>query len=236
MSYELHAVIINKRVPLEESKRISRDFIKGNRYYFRETTNSRRFRNIPKTKFINKSFRTKKVNNDISLVYGELKPEFSHLKGSGFLSNIFNKAKQTISNIKQSFNVNPNIMGLLGFRYCGPGTQLEGQQPRNKIDRICEKHDYQFESIMKAKKAGIDRATLEAMTREADLEMLKSLKETKPEGLLERIGHSLSTAGIAAKVKAEDLGLLDPLKFSGGKRRRKRGGCNGIPCDVVCRR
>jgi hypothetical protein len=41
--------------------------------FMRETKLSYRFRNIPKTKFDPKSFRTKKINKNISLIYGTLK-------------------------------------------------------------------------------------------------------------------------------------------------------------------
>lgn len=68
---ELHAVIIKKPVSLPEARRISKDFIKKDVDFYRETPDSYRFRNIPKTKF--RSFRTKVVNDKISLVYGELK-------------------------------------------------------------------------------------------------------------------------------------------------------------------
>ena len=146
---------------------------------------------------------------------------------------MFEKAKNKYNQIKESIRVNPTL-GFLGYNYCGPNTKLEGQKPSNKIDRICEQHDYSFEAIEKAKKAGIDRATREAMTREADERMLQQLRDIKPEGLSEKIGHTISRLGIGAKVLAEDLGLIDKLKYSGGKKKRKRGGCYGMPCERKC--
>jgi hypothetical protein len=231
--YELHAVIINKRLPIKEAERISRDFIQGNKHYYRETKNSYRFRNIPKQKFKNKTFRSKKINKDITLVYGELKPEFQHLKGAGWIGDLYQKAKNKYNQIKESIRVNPTL-GYLGFNFCGPDTKLEGQKPSNRTDRICEKHDYAYSSVEKARIAGIDRATREAMTREADERMLNELANTTPEGFTEKIGHALSTLGIKGKVKLEDLGLLDRLKFSGGKRGRKKAGCYGKPCERKC--
>lgn len=73
MSYEIHAVIVKKPYDLTEAKKIARDIFdrKDDRYY-RETDSSYRFRNIPKTKFIKKSFRTKVVNPDVSIVFGKL--------------------------------------------------------------------------------------------------------------------------------------------------------------------
>jgi hypothetical protein len=74
MPYELHVVIINKSVPLDSAKKMAQNIIKDkNRTFMRETTESYRFRNLAKTKFVESTFRTKVVNPDISLVFGKLK-------------------------------------------------------------------------------------------------------------------------------------------------------------------
>lgn len=82
--WALHAVIIKKPYDLDKAKEIVEEYIKdGKKHYYRETAKSYRFRNIPKTKFIKKSFRTKKINPNISLIFGKLKEEFDHLEGAG---------------------------------------------------------------------------------------------------------------------------------------------------------
>jgi len=73
MSYALHAVVINKRIPISNAITISKDFIPQNRNFYRETIDSYRFRNIPKQRFDKTSYRSKKINNDITLIYGKLK-------------------------------------------------------------------------------------------------------------------------------------------------------------------
>ena len=71
--FMLHNVIIKKPILLEEAKRIAKDIIKDDKKkFYRETEKTYRFRNIPKTKFIKKSFRTKKINDNISLTFGKL--------------------------------------------------------------------------------------------------------------------------------------------------------------------
>ena len=70
MVYELQVVIVKKGVGLEKARKIARDIIKTENPYMRETGDSYRFRNIAKTKFKPDSFKTKKVNEDISLVFG----------------------------------------------------------------------------------------------------------------------------------------------------------------------
>ena len=72
--YKLHAVIIKSSVPFEEAQKMAQDIIKDKKKtFYRLTTKSYRFRALPKTKFNKSSFRTKKINKDISLVFGELK-------------------------------------------------------------------------------------------------------------------------------------------------------------------
>jgi hypothetical protein len=74
MPFELHAVIIDKSVPLEKAKQIAQDIIKDkSKTFYRVTENSYRFRAIPKTKFKQDSFRSKTTNDKITLVFGELK-------------------------------------------------------------------------------------------------------------------------------------------------------------------
>ena len=70
---ELHAVIIKKPFNLKDAKKIARQFIKNpNKKFYRETESSYRFRNIPKTRFIKGSYRSKIINDNITLIYGKL--------------------------------------------------------------------------------------------------------------------------------------------------------------------
>lgn len=67
----LHAVIVKKNVPLAVARLRAQKIIKNkDKTFFRETEDSYRFRNIPKTFF--KDFITKKINEDISIVLGHL--------------------------------------------------------------------------------------------------------------------------------------------------------------------
>ena len=73
-NYALHAVIIHKPYPLKKAYQEAISIMKITKPKFmRETQQSYRFRNIPKTKFQSKSFRTKVINPNISLVFGNLK-------------------------------------------------------------------------------------------------------------------------------------------------------------------
>ena len=73
MSYALHAIIIDKQIPMADAIRISKKFIPANRNFFRTTEDSYRFRNIPKQRFDKTSYRSKVINQDITLIYGKLK-------------------------------------------------------------------------------------------------------------------------------------------------------------------
>jgi hypothetical protein len=71
--FKLHAVIVKKPVTEEEIKKIHNKFFNNKKHLMRETKTSIRMRNIPKTKFEKGSFKTKKLNSKISLIFGILK-------------------------------------------------------------------------------------------------------------------------------------------------------------------
>jgi pimeloyl-ACP methyl ester carboxylesterase len=75
---KLHAIIFKKpktgNLTLEDVIEHSQQFIKKKgKPFIRETKQSYRVRNIPKTKFDKETFRTKIINPHISLVFGQLK-------------------------------------------------------------------------------------------------------------------------------------------------------------------
>lgn len=104
--YALHSVNIKKTIPYEEALNHALNITNKKNLFHRETKNIYRFRNIPKTKFNPKTYRTKKVNKNISLVFGELKPEFRHLEGSG-LSDIIKSGYEKVKGFfspREDFN------------------------------------------------------------------------------------------------------------------------------------
>jgi hypothetical protein len=72
--YELHAVIVKKKgYNKKDAEREALKITHKKTIFSRDTQLTYRFRNIPKTKFEPKSFRTKIINPNISLVFGKLK-------------------------------------------------------------------------------------------------------------------------------------------------------------------
>ena len=73
--YALHAVVVHKAGnTLEEAKKWASDIIKDpSRKFYRADSMSWRFRNLPKEAFNAKTFRSKVVNPNITLIFGELK-------------------------------------------------------------------------------------------------------------------------------------------------------------------
>ena len=116
--WAIHAVIIDKSIPFEEAQTSFHNIIKNpKKKYYRETKNSYRFRNIPKTKFIKTTFRTKPVNKDISIVFGVLMPEYSHLQGSGigdFLKKGIEKVKDVFRPTYKLNNISTKTLNLYG--------------------------------------------------------------------------------------------------------------------------
>jgi hypothetical protein len=68
----VHAVHINKRLPVEEAVQISNDIIKNKRKkHYRSTKTHHKFRNLAKGKFEN--LEKVKINKDITVLIGKLK-------------------------------------------------------------------------------------------------------------------------------------------------------------------
>jgi hypothetical protein len=99
--YALHTIIIRKSgISHEDAVAMAQNLMKTKkRPLMRETQASYRFRHLPKTKFVPSTFRTKKLNKTASLVYGQLKPEYAHLSGSG----LFDYLKKGVQKVKEFF-------------------------------------------------------------------------------------------------------------------------------------
>jgi DNA-directed RNA polymerase subunit F len=101
--WKLHAVIIHKNIPLDQAKKISQDIIKNkNKKFMREEKNTYRFRNIPKTHF--KEFKAHKVNDNITMIFGKLKPE-NVKKGKGQLQDLLQNTREIANNIANKYNL-----------------------------------------------------------------------------------------------------------------------------------
>jgi len=137
-----------------------------------------------------------------------------------FFSNTFSNLKDRAS---QFFGNPANIASLAktakqwlggeyhapgGYNYCGPGTQLKGQKAINGADSACEVHDYEYEAFAKNKDK-VSKKDLTRMIRESDNKLINSIENSGVDDL----GSELSKLGIKAKMKLEDFGLLDPMKF-----------------------
>ena len=101
--YALHAVLVSSKIPYDEAFKEAQNIMKKKKFFSRETKLHHRFRNIPKQKFEPKTFRSHKVNKDITLVVGKLKPEHMHLEGAGLFDWIKNKASSAVNAVSNYF-------------------------------------------------------------------------------------------------------------------------------------
>lgn len=70
----IHSVKVNKNLPFEQALKHAQNIIKTRRKFKNKVIGENyHFRSIPKTKFKPRSFRSKKVNDNITIVFGELK-------------------------------------------------------------------------------------------------------------------------------------------------------------------
>jgi hypothetical protein len=74
--YRLHSINIFGIDNEQDARILAQDFYNKKLGFVRKAKNSYRFRIIPKTKFISKKYRTKKINDNVQLTYGQLKEEF----------------------------------------------------------------------------------------------------------------------------------------------------------------
>ncbi len=77
---ELQTILINKSLGLENARKVASDIMKRPAPVVRSTAGFYRFRNIPKQRFIQNSFRTHVVNANVMLVFGKLKSIKSNIR------------------------------------------------------------------------------------------------------------------------------------------------------------
>jgi len=124
--------------------------------------------------------------------------------------------RQEIQEAKERFRRNP-VGAILGFEYCGPGTKLEGQKPKNKTDSVCKDHDEDYGMIDELAEQGIDDALIQKAIRKADNKMLKALEQV-PDAEKRSLGYKFAKYGILGKRKLEDLGIIGKRAFAGRKK------------------
>jgi hypothetical protein len=133
-------------------------------------------------------------------------------KASSSVSNIYNSAKDTVGNIVHTVSnwTKGKFTAPGGYRYCGPGNDLNEGQPINASDSACRNHDFEYSHFRKAKDAGkINDKELRDLVRESDDRLISNLRQAQNRD----IGSYLSELGIRAKQKAEDWGLISPERF-----------------------
>jgi hypothetical protein len=116
------------------------------------------------------------------------------------------------------FKINP-YGAAIGMNYCGPGTQLVGQKALNATDKVCKSHDFDYNRVNKMAALGRSKEEQRQAVRKADKAMLQRLEKDVPLKEKFSLGYAVSKGGIWLKNKLEDIGVLDPLKFAGGKNK-----------------
>jgi hypothetical protein len=133
-------------------------------------------------------------------------------KASQTLGNVFDTVKKTVGNVVQTASnwTKGKFTAPGGYRYCGPGNDLDEGEPINASDSACRQHDIDYDRFRKMKDAGkIGDKELRDLVRESDDRLISNLRQDSNRDL----GSYLSELGIRAKKKAEDWGILSPEKF-----------------------
>lgn len=134
----------------------------------------------------------------------------------GFFSDLYESGKKTLSNVYETVKTTAKnwsegkFLAPGGYRYCGPGNDLDSGEPINASDASCRQHDIDYDRFRKEKdKGNITNEELKKLVRESDDRLISNLRKDPSRDL----GSYLSEMGIRGKKFAEDLGLLSPEKF-----------------------
>ncbi len=107
-NWALHAVKIHNMNDNDAKQEAKKFIVPGKpgrkvKFFRRLKNGTLSFRNIPKTKFIPRSYRSKKINDNITLVYGRLKPQFAALRGDGIIEDVgdFFSPRQDYNNVSR---------------------------------------------------------------------------------------------------------------------------------------
>jgi hypothetical protein len=128
------------------------------------------------------------------------------------VGTVYDAVKNTVGNVAQTASnwAKGKFTAPGGYKYCGPGNDLDEGDPINASDSACRQHDMDYDRFRKAKDAGkISDKELRNLVRESDDRLIGNLRQDPKRD----IGSYLSELGIRAKKKAEDWGVLSPEKF-----------------------
>jgi len=121
------------------------------------------------------------------------------------ISNVYDTVKATVKNWSEG-----KFMAPGGYKYCGPGNDLDEGDPLNNSDAHCRQHDIDYSNFAKLKDQGkLGGTELKSLIRESDDRLIGNLQKEPSRDL----GSYLSEMGIRAKKFAEDLGILNPEQF-----------------------
>jgi len=233
--FVIQSVQIKSAVGLDKAKEHAEHILHKKNTKVRQTKTMFRFRNLPKTRFVPGSYRSKKINKYITLTFGELKPEFGHLKGGGIFdyfkrgaervkdlaSSAVEKGKELVEKARKKVKDRGTTL-LTGTHYSGPFNRTDEEYqrlhpPTDQIDRGALEHDLTYEKIAKSRDSGnISRTESDRQIRESDEKFLKNIRDNWRENPWASV---LSYAGIKGKTLAEDYLGVDRNKFVTGDGR-----------------
>lgn len=133
-------------------------------------------------------------------------------KATSIVSNIYDQAKQTLGNAVHTVSnwTKGKFTAPGGYKYCGPGNDLNEGDPINASDSACRQHDIDYDRFKKMKDQGkINDSELKNLVRESDDRLISNLRQAPNRD----IGSYLSELGIRAKQKLEDWNLISPDRF-----------------------
>lgn len=114
--------------------------------------------------------------------------------------------------------------------FCGPGTDIrrrlaEKVMPTSRVDRQCVSHDIDYWNARQMRREKkMTNGQLKKFVRDSDERLMAVAKYNirHPTNIVDKMHGNLTFKGIKAKTIGEDLGLISPMKFIGGSKKKKR--------------
>lgn len=119
---------------------------------------------------------------------------------------------------------------LPGFKYLGPGNDLDQGEPSNALDAAAKVHDEEYTKISQEYKYHHDVKKFEQDIKRADEKFLSEISLIEPESTYEKFAKYLAQGGIGTKYLLENItGVLYPRPEQGIM---EGGGEDGVPINV----
>jgi hypothetical protein len=138
--------------------------------------------------------------------FGNFIRDNKHTFGKILLNGVMNHTKFGKTIKKTYDDWSSGQYHLPTYNYCGSGTKLLGQKPKNKTDLACMQHDYEYDALQKNKHK-LSKEDIREIARESDKQLLNDIQNESG------LGAKVVRGAMKAKNFLEDKGIISHELF-----------------------